>query len=171
MPATRLKFEFDDISFPDECPNCLATPATSPVRLSRHSGGLEVWTTSGWPHCTGCADDARWKQGRLGLLKWLIVSGVSLTVVSLLAYFEGGLVPDIFCFVAAAGGIGFVLLSVLFYRKSLHGRPRRANASTVGAGVELIRSGTSVLSGKQFLDIKLLNERYAEAFRRANKID
>lgn len=167
MGRVSLKFEYEELQFPLQCPNCLSSPAISPVMASRDSGAMAV--SMGWPHCRQCAADEGWRQRRLGFLKWGLIGSLCLTVLSVLIYFQGGLLPDAVCIVGAAAGVLFVLALLVLILRSIANKPKPTNAVTLGSGVRVIRGGTS-LTGKQFLSLVFTNEKYAEMFRELNRL-
>ncbi|MHC4606419.1 MAG: hypothetical protein ACYTAF_05745 [Planctomycetota bacterium] len=163
--AVRLRFAVKDLKYPVACPNCLSTPAENLVVISRDSGMLAVWAK--WPHCSRCAEDDVWKRRRSSALKWTIVGSVLLSAISVMIYFQGGILSDAVSLGLA--GLGVVLLPVgpLIYASSVRKRPRPEGAVTVGSGVRIIRGGSNLL-GKNIMEVVFLNERYADQFKELN---
>lgn len=167
MRPTRLKFEYAELRFPSSCPNCMTSPADVPVRVSRDSGALAVWMD--WPHCSRCAEDEIWKRRRHGLLMFNLIVSISVTIVSGLIYFQGGILPVLWCLGLSLGGALLGVAGIVFFLRSGARRSRPEGAVRLGAGVSIVRGGTT-LQGKNFLSLVLYNEAYVAEFRKANRL-
>ncbi len=173
------KLELDGRTFPDGCPNCLATPAATPVALhwgrgAGHHGGAAGGML--WPHCERCARDERTTFRRQMVVQAFVILGlagalllaplVGLGVVTPLRRSFGGPIAIASLALVPVAYLGYFLVR----RRSIGPE----GAATFGSGVKLVYAGKHLLAKGYALDLKFWNPEYARRFvdlHRANVVE
>ena len=99
MGAIRVKGVAEEFLYPTICPNCLGTPVTGTVTLSREAGVPGVMTITfghDWPHCEECvsfyserAEFRKHRNYRAAL--WIIVGAVLSSFGAIVLMYNFGL--------------------------------------------------------------------------------
>ncbi len=167
----------EPVRFPDLCPNCLGSPANTPIEVSRTFTAstiilpVEIGYTFRvpWPHCEDCVQfmvERRRlaKQFKMRAVLWLF----PLLLPGCVGYFRGGC--DIGGFFASWLGLWAVAVVATVWR--YHVRVARLPAvrprTVHGDAVRLLRAGRAVFSKAHVMDVKFANPAYAKAFAEVN---
>jgi hypothetical protein len=165
--------EYSDLYFPDECPNCLATPSDEIIRIQRTVGFnmFRVTYSIDCPFCKTCAEF--FKQRDKIRSKFSIYTLVSLGLVILITML---LIEPLHLM-----GYEFIyplivllitwLIIYLKYLDAVNKIPLNHGYVKRGEPIRIIRSGRKMLSDKYFLIISILNPKYAKLFIEKNTIN
>ncbi|HLD35329.1 MAG TPA: hypothetical protein VJC37_01300 [Planctomycetota bacterium] len=172
MRWVRVKInKYQDLFFPNECPNCLKTPANIPCQIQGEVTVPLFYTRSfviDWLYCESCAN----LLNQIGKLwrRYSIYTFIAFAVifaVTLIGYFKFNLGTNLIYSAIAVFVISVVVLLVAYIRvfKAIP----LAFGQVRGPAIKLHHAGRKPLSFNNLLDISFQRAKYAQLFIEKNR--